>query len=371
MSVVFREYGDSNLNTTPLQSFDDDLDPSQVLVSRFTSTNIDFDIPYAGLVFKFAFTGQFTAPLLGYTPSTYAEILSDNLLGGIIFKNELFQGDTLLSSRTFSPGIDNDEFTAFDNQTLAGLTKTLAGNDVYYNSSGADFEEGANDYFLFGGNDTLYQNHPLLKYVDVFRGGDGIDMAVMPGTLSNYDIQEGDFVWDILTQTSNLPGFTVSHKTGAVNALQLNEVERLQFTDTMRALDTAAHENAGNAYLLYQAAFDRTPDVEGLGYWIAQMDNGANAVRDMAMNFILSDEFKRLYGASPTVTEFTDLIYQNVLNRTPDEPGYAYWLSEFARDGDSTLYRAGILNNFAIGEENVRNVASQISDGIQYQAYVG
>jgi hypothetical protein len=66
-----------------------------------------------------------------------------------------------------------------------------------------------------------------------------------------------------------------------------------------------------------------------------------------------------------------DLIYQNVLNRTPDAAGYAYWLDEFARDSDSTLYRAGILNNFAIGEENVRNVASQIADGIQYQAYVG
>jgi hypothetical protein len=89
------------------------------------------------------------------------------------------------------------------------------------------------------------------------------------------------------------------------------------------------------------------------------------------MNLILSNEFTGLYGPNPTVTEFMDLIYLNVLNRSSDAEGLNYWLNEFARDGDSILYRAGILNNFAISAENVSNVADQISDGIQYQAYVG
>ncbi len=65
------------------------------------------------------------------------------------------------------------------------------------------------------------------------------------------------------------------------------------------------------------------------------------------------------------------LLYQNVLNRTPDAEGLKYWLDEFAQAGDSTLYRAGLLNNFAISAENIANVADQIVDGIQYQAYVG
>jgi hypothetical protein len=368
MAVIFREYGDSNLSTIPSRTSDSVLDPNQILVSRFTSTNMDFEIPNNGLIYKFAFTGQFTSALPGYIPSTLAEISS---LDGVIFKDELFQGDSLLSSRTYSPGIDIDDFDAFDNQILEGLQRTLAGDDVYYNSSGADFAEGSNNYFLFGGNDTLYQNHPLLQYVDVFRGGDGIDTAVMPGVLTDYIIEEGDFVWDILTYTANLPGYVVWHPMGAVNALQLNEVERLSFTDTMLALDTGANENAGNSYLLYQAAFDRIPDVEGLGYWISKVDGGANIVRDVAQNFILSNEFKSLYGSNPSVPEFMGLLYQNVLNRTPDAEGLKYWLDEFAQAGDSTLYRAGLLNNFAISVENIANVASQIVDGIQYQAYVG
>jgi hypothetical protein len=195
---------------------------------------------------------------------------------------------------------------------------------------------------------------------DIFRGGSNRDTVIFNGNHQDYLANKNFGMWQFTDEVLNRDGTDT-----------LINIERLQFTDTMLALDTAANENAGNAYLLYQAAFARTPDVEGLGYWIAQMDNGANAVRDMAMNFILSDEFIGLYGPSPSVTEFMDLIYQNVLNRTPDAAGYAYWLDEFARDSDSILYRAGILNNFAIGEENVRNVASQIADGIQYRAYVG
>ena len=39
--------------------------------------------------------------------------------------------------------------------------------------------------------------------------------------------------------------------------------------------------------------------------------------------------------------------------------------------GWELVYRAGTLNNFAISAENIANVADQIVDGIQYQAYVG
>jgi hypothetical protein len=110
--------------------------------------------------------------------------------------------------------------------------------------------------------------------------------------------------------------------------------------------------------------------VEGLGYWIAEVDNGANMVSDVALNFILSEEFIGLYGSDSLPHQFIDLLYQNVLNRTPDLPGYIYWLNEFAEAGDSLAYRAGLLNNFAISAENIGNVADQIVNGIQYQAFV-
>ena len=231
---------------------------------------------------------------------------------------------------------------------LAMFTKLLSGDDLFNLSPYADRVYGfaGNDKFIGGaGNDYI-------------NGGLGIDISTYQGRLSEFRIL--------------IPTGTIADSIGNRDGTDtFTNIERLAFTDTMLALDTAADENAGNSYLLYQAAFDRTPDVEGLGYWISKVDSGANIVRDVAQNFILSNEFKSLYGANPSVPEFMGLLYQNVLNRTPDAEGLKYWLDEFAQAGDSTLYRAGLLNNFAISAENIANVASQIVDGIQYQAYVG
>jgi hypothetical protein len=214
----------------------------------------------------------------------------------------------------------------------------------------------ADDIYGLGGNDLATGGGGN----DTINGGAGIDTAIYSGTAASYTLTPGVSSTTITDRTANRDGTDT-----------LAQVERLAFSDTMLALDTSANENAGNAYLLYQAAFDRTPDEEGLGYWISKVDAGANMVKDVALNFILSNEFIGLYGANPTVPQFMNLLYQNVLNRTPDADGLKYWLDEFAQAGDSTLYRAGLLNNFAISNENIANVASQIVDGIQYQAYVG
>jgi hypothetical protein len=371
MSVIFRDYGTSSSGTTPGDT-PSAIDPGLINISRFTPEEIDFSILYGGLIYKIAFIGRFNTADVGFTPLTLADLKNTDLgTSSAISQVVLSQAGSYLSSKSFSPAVTFDQWEAFDDQTLDGLIAQLSGNDIYYNSSEAAYENGSNCYYLFGGNDTLYQAHQLLQYDDVFYGGDGIDKAVLPGVLSSYTLTARDDVWNQLEGVGNLIGYVISHNEDAVNYLQLHEVERLQFTDTMLALDTAANENAGNSYLLYQAAFDRTPDVEGLGYWISKVDGGANIVRDVAQNFILSNEFKSLYGANPTATQFTNLLYQNVLHRLPDAEGLNYWLTEFARDGDSLYKRAGTLNNFAISAENIANVADQIIDGIHYQAYVG
>lgn len=371
MPVIFRDYGNSSSGTTPGDT-PSAIDPELINISKFSPGEIDFSILYDGLIYKIAFIGRFNTVDVGFTPLTLADLQNTDLgTSASISQVVLSQAGSYLSSKSFSPAVTFDQWEAFDDQTLGGLTAQLSGNDIYYNSSEAAYENGSNCYYLFGGNDTLYQTHQLLQYDDVFYGGDGIDKAVLPGVLSSYTLTSRDDVWNEVEGVGNLTGYVISHNDDAVNYLQLHEVERLAFTDTMLALDTAANENAGNSYLLYQAAFDRTPDEEGLGYWISKVDGGANIVRDVAQNFILSNEFKSLYGANPSVPEFMGLLYQNVLNRTPDAEGLKYWLDEFAQAGDSTLYRAGLLNNFAISAENIANVADQIVDGIQYQAYVG
>ena len=124
--------------------------------------------------------------------------------------------------------------------------------------------------------------------------------------------------------------------------------------------------NAGQAYRLYKAAFDRAPDLKGLGYWINELDNHA-PITSVAGNFILSDEFQRLYGVNVSNNDFIRLLYENVLDRSPDQNGYDYWLGDMAKG----LTKEQVLVSFSESIENKANVADLIKNGIEYMSFVG
>ena len=69
--------------------------------------------------------------------------------------------------------------------------------------------------------------------------------------------------------------------------------------------------NAGVSYRIYQAAFARTPDNDGLKYWIDQVDTGTTLV-DVARGFIDSQEFQSVYGTDPSNDDFVAALYRNV-----------------------------------------------------------
>src|SRR5207237_620506 len=86
--------------------------------------------------------------------------------------------------------------------------------------------------------------------------------------------------------------------------------------------------DAGQAYRLYQAAFNRTPDIGGLGYQMNALDEGLTLTQ-VAANFIDSPEFQHTYG-NVDDTQFITLLYQNVLHRAPDPGGLRDHLGEIA-----------------------------------------
>jgi serralysin len=142
----------------------------------------------------------------------------------------------------------------------------------------------------------------------------------------------------------------------------LQGVERIHFSDQFAvATDIAGH--AGQAYRLYQAAFDRAPDLPGLGYQLNDLDNG-NSLSWVAGNFIASPEFASRYGTDLDDTQFLDLLYQNVLHRAPDAGGLQFHLDEFAQ-GQT---RADMLTHFSESPENQANVIGQIDNGILFVA---
>jgi len=178
------------------------------------------------------------------------------------------------------------------------------------------------------------------------------------------------FVKTLASVTINTVGneTSVVHTAGDLGTTVLSNVKRLQFSDINIALDIGKDQTAGSGYMLYKAAFNRTPDVGGLGYWIWKMDVGMS-YSSVAQNFVNSSEFKAAFGGSnPTVNTLVTKLYNNVLNRTPDAGGLAFWQNKLSNEGWTT---ADVLGFFSTSGENVTNVTPLIANGIQYQQYVG
>ena len=172
------------------------------------------------------------------------------------------------------------------------------------------------------------------------------------------------------TITPGIGGSTVFNNASHESAHTFHGIQRLQFSDTMVALDNSATQTAGKAYLLYQAAFNRvaSQDPIGLGYWIDRLDHGANIVTDVSQAFINSPEFTARYGANPTNASFVDNLYQNVLHRGGEAGGVTYWNGQL---NNNIFTKAEVLNYFAVSAENVAAVGPDIANGIAYTQWVG
>ena len=72
---------------------------------------------------------------------------------------------------------------------------------------------------------------------------------------------------------------------------------------------------------LYFAYFRRTPDTSGLQYWIGRHQRGFT-LSSVSSTFATSSEFDAAYGDLDDEA-FVELVYSNVLGRSPDTSGAA------------------------------------------------
>jgi len=78
---------------------------------------------------------------------------------------------------------------------------------------------------------------------------------------------------------------------------------------------------------LYIGILGRAADQPGLDYWFNEISTGSLTLENTRASFTHQVEYDQLYGDldnSALVTE----IYQNFLERSPDKEGLAYWVSE-------------------------------------------
>lgn len=190
---------------------------------------------------------------------------------------------------------------------------------------------------------------------EISAGLGGPHYAVYYGSKAGFEIKHlSDNRWSVQDKRGN-----EGHDT-------LEGIERLRFADVDLALDVIGV--GGMAYRVYKAAFNRTPDAGGLGYWIAQMDKGMDIV-SVAARFIDSPEFRSLYGTNPADAEFLTKVYSNVLARTPDDAGLAWWINELKTNPSKSWQK--VLADFSESTENQANVASLIASGIEYSPWMG
>ena len=222
--------------------------------------------------------------------------------------------------------------------TVGSIFGAGNGNDSVVGSNYSDT--------LYGdaGNDTLAGGAGN----DAIDGGSGVDTATHSSrSKSNYTVSQSGST------------YIVTDKTGVDGTDTLTNIERIQFSDMTVALDISGI--AGQAYRVYQAAFNRTPDNGGLKYWIGLMDSGYT-LAGVASGFIASAEFKTLYGSNPTNELFVSKLYDNVLHRTPDEGGYNYWVGLLNTKKIDTI---STLINFSESTENQAGVIGVIQNGIE------
>ena len=207
-------------------------------------------------------------------------------------------------SQIASTGLIIDSSTTIEN-AIGG-----AGNDTIVGNASANLLRGNS------GNDTI-------------NGAAGTDTVPFQGRLSEYRV-------NISTGNGTVTD-TVTLRDGTDT---LSSIESLRFSDfTINTGSKAAAASVNAATLqrvieLYVAFFNRTPDADGLAYWLGQAAQGLS-INQIAESFYSAGaQYTSLTGFSSTMTnaDFVNVIYRNVLGRTAgaDADGLAYWTGELA-----------------------------------------
>lgn len=95
---------------------------------------------------------------------------------------------------------------------------------------------------------------------------------------------------------------------------------------------------------LYLAFFEREPD-SASQHWVDRVTTGFPLQR-IADRFVATSEFVNTYGHLDN-RAFIDLVYRNVMDRSPDASGYQYWLGRMS----GGLSRGDLMVHFSESSE--------------------
>ena len=205
--------------------------------------------------------------------------------------------------------LDNESQTEADD-----LVYFLRGADSLFGSSGDDKLMG------FGGNDQI-------------DGGAGQDTAFFTAALANYTITRNGGA----TVVSDRSGGDGTDTLTNVEKLQFSDKSINLTVDELAGHISAS--NLKLLEELYVAFFNRVPDADGLGYWIGQLRGGMTINQIADLFYAAGVQYSALtgYSASMSNADFVNVVYRNVLGRSEgaDAEGLAYWSARLDSGAES------------------------------------
>ncbi|MFZ6777240.1 Ig-like domain-containing protein [Undibacterium sp. Ji83W] len=202
------------------------------------------------------------------------------------------------------------------------------------------------------------------------KDGDGIPDAIEARVGTKLDVKDNDVLHrsdlfamqlyrDVLFREADTAG--VQYWQGQIDS---GKMSRAQVAASF--MESAEFQGGiGGITRLYFGAFDRLPDRDGLAYWMQAQKDGMNLSK-ISASFVSSAEFQKTYGALDN-TAFVDRVYQNVLHRSSDAAGKAYWLGQLGNG----LSRGDMLAGFTESTEFKANSQSKVSLTLDYIGLLG
>jgi len=312
--------------------------------------------------------------------STASNLVDNDTNDGVdVFRKDLLTGQVLRVSTGGDGQQLNDSLLNGNNVAMSadgryvaflGSISTIAGSGSFGNIYLKDLESGTITHVAgnIASSFALSNDGHKISYLSMLKPGTWDKGIVLANIADDGGTINGTAGIDTTAYSGKRADYTITSKGGGVYTVAaksvetLTGVERLHFADVNLALD--GEGAAGQAYRLYQAAFNRVPDQQGLGFWIDQMDRGMTRQK-AAEYFLASPEGQKLYGAAPSNADLVNSLYHNVLHRDGEADGITFWNN--ALDSRLTT-QAGALAFFSDSPENHAALIGVIQQGMSYIA---
>jgi len=364
MGITLKKFNEHSVDTTVSDS-GISTKLSLINITNLTSIEINGSATQPdGTTVTFVVSGNFDISSFKTPPKTLADLLSSN--ANLFINTYTMNEDGLLNAQYSSSSPVSLSTFVYSDTSLTNLNSFYSGNDVFYSCTN-NVTSGSNDtVYGYGGNDSYHDNHLLISRNDLFYGGEGTDTGVLPGKYTNYTIKAGS-VWDDINKNTDLTGFTITDSTKTYNTLQINQVERVQFSDGTLAVDFSQGQSGYKSAMMIGAAFGQSYVNAYFSAGLSLYDQGQSNLQ--VATIIVNAGLIESQIGSTSNTAWLDFVYKNVTGVAPDKLTEAI----FVNDLNTGVYTKASLLALAAG---VSSLEQQIGltglqqTGLLYHSFI-